>query len=530
MRRGTVDVIKSGSCYMGFEFGSTRIKASLIAQDGASLAAGSQGWENRFDNGVWTYGLDEVWAGAAACFADLKGNVRSRFGTELTHLAAGGFSAMMHGYLAFDTDGNLLVPFRTWRNTITGPAATELTELFQFAIPQRWSIAHLHQAILNGEFHVKDIAFITTLAGYVHWQLTGEKVLGVDDASGMFPIDPRTGGFDARMLEAYDRRVADYGFPWKTKEILPRVLKAGEMAGTLTAEGAKLLDPSGSLAPGVPLCPPEGDAGTGMIATNAIRPRTGNVSVGTSVFAMVVLDAPLRGVHEEIDIVATPEGKPVAMAHSNNGTSDLDAWMSLLGEAVRALGRNQGGDELYARLLPLALEAEPDAGGVLSIGYVSGEHITGFTEGRPLVVRAPDGSFTLANLLRSHLFGLFCALRTGLDILTGEEGVVVEGLKGHGGIFRTPEVGQRMLAAATGVPVSVSSSAGEGGAWGMALLAAYLGRRKEFSNLQEFLDAVMAGQDDAAITPSAADVEGFARYFERYHAGLAVERAAVKAL
>lgn len=524
------EMIESGHCFLGCEFGSTRIKATLISPAGEPLTSGTFGWENTLSGGYWTYGLDEVWAGAAACLADLKDRVKTGYGAVLDRLAAGGISAMMHGYLAFDEGGNLLVPFRTWRNNTTGQAAEELTGLFDFAVPQRWSIAHLHQAVLNGEGHVKNISFITTLAGYVHWRLTGEKVIGIGDASGMFPIDPDTRDYDQAMIEAYDRHVAARNFPWRLRDILPAVKTAGEAAGALTEEGAGLLDPSGGWRAGLRFCPPEGDAGTGMVATNSIRPRTGNVSVGTSVFAMVVLEHNLRRVHEEIDMVTTPDGKPVAMAHANNGSSDLDAWMGLFGQVCDTLGITPSRDELYGTLLPLILKSDAEAGGLLSIGYVSGEHITGFTEGRPLLVRNPEGNFTLANLLRSLVFSSFCALRTGLDILTAEEGVKIEKLQGHGGIFRTPEVGQRILAAATGVPVGLPGSAGEGGSWGMALLAAFMDRKTKGQSLQDFLDEVLGEGGGEPVMPDPRDKEGFDAYFARYHAGLAIEREALRAL
>jgi len=528
--KSRAEMIESGSCFLGCELGSTRIKATLISPAGEPLASGAWGWENTLVDGYWTYGLDEVWAGAAGCLADLQTQVSARYGTDLRRIAAGGISAMMHGYLAFDKEGNLLTPFRTWRNTTTGPAAAELTGLFRFAIPQRWSIAHLHQAVLDGEVHVEKIAFITTLAGYVHWKLTGEKVLGIGDASGMFPIDPKTGDYDQTMVEAYDSRLGERNLPWKLRDILPEVKPAGEYAGSVTGEGARLLDPSGEWTAGLRLCPPEGDAGTGMVATNSIRPRTGNVSVGTSVFAMVVLEDNLQRVHEEIDMVTTPDGKPVAMAHANNGSSDLDAWMGVFGQVSAALGHKPSPDELYGRLLPLILESDAEAGGLLSIGYVSGEHITGFTEGRPLLVRNPEGNFTLANLLRSLVFSSFCALRTGLDILTGEEGVKIERLQGHGGIFRTPEVGQRILAAATGVPVGLPGSAGEGGSWGMALLASFMERKTKDQSLQVFLDEVPGTGSGAPVVPEARDRKGFDAYFARYHAGLAIEREALRSL
>jgi sugar (pentulose or hexulose) kinase len=436
----------------------------------------------------------------------------------------------MHGYVALDADGKLLVSFRTWRNNITEPASTELTALLNSPIAQRWTIAHLYQAILNGEEHVARISHVTTIAGYVHWRLTGKRTVGTDEASGMFPIDPATGDFDAAAVDRFDALIADRKLPWKLREILPAVVSAGEDAGSLTNDGARLLDPSGTLRAGTRMCPPEGDAGTGMIATNSVRPRTGNVSAGTSVFAMLVLERPLSRVHPEIDLVLTPDGKQVAMAHSNNCTSDFDAWIALFGEAARVLGMDVPDGDLYAKLMPLALDGDPDAGGLLSYGYVSGEHVTGFSEGRPLFARRPDSSFTLPNFIRAHLFASLGALRTGLDILTREEGVRVEEIRGHGGFFKTPTVGQRIMAAATQTPVSVLETAGEGGAWGMALLAAYLVREDRNVQLADFLDEVFADSIGSAVEPDADDVRGFDEFFERYTRGLPIEAAAVEKL
>lgn len=521
-------IIGQGEAILGLELGSTRIKATLIAPDATPLASGSHGWENRLADGIWTYPMDEVWSGVASCYADLAADAERRYGVKLERVAAAGVSGMMHGYIALDEAGELLVPFRTWRNNITGEAARELTELFAYPIPQRWSIAHLYQAILNGEEHLSRLASITTLAGLVHLRLTGRAVVGVGEASGMFPIDAQSGGFDARRVEQFQALVADRGFPWTLDALLPQVLAAGQEAGTLTEEGARLLDPSGTLAAGVPLCPPEGDAGTGMVATNSVRPRTGNVSAGTSAFAMLVLEGPLSRVHEEIDLVLTPDGKPVAMAHSNNCTSDLDAWIALFGEAAQALGCEVSVDELYAKLLPLALEGDADAGGLLAYGYVSGEHVTGFTEGRPLFARLPDAPLSLANVVRAHMMAALGAMRTGLDIVTKEEGVRVEEIRGHGGYFKTPGVGQRIMAAATGTPVSVMETAGEGGAWGMAILAAYLVRPERSLALPDYLDRVFASSTGSVVQPHPDEVAGFNRFFERYTRGLAVERAAVE--
>jgi sugar (pentulose or hexulose) kinase len=524
------ELIRAGKAILGIEFGSTRIKAALVAPDSAPLAAGSHGWENQLRDGVWTYDLAEVWKGLAACYASLVEDVRARYGVALDRLAALGVSGMMHGYVALDRDGELLVPFRTWRNNITGKACAELTPLLDFAVPQRWSIAHLYQSILEGQPHVPRIAHLTTLAGYVHGRLTGERRMGVGEASGMFPIDARTGDWDLARMAKFDALVAPRGLPWKLRDVLPGVLSAGRPAGALSAAGARLLDPSGRLAAGVPMCPPEGDAGTGMVATNAVRPRSGNVSAGTSVFAMLVLEKPLARVHEEIDIVTTPDGKPVAMAHSNNGSSDLDAWIALLGQAARALGAEARLDELYARLVPLALRGDPDAGGLLAINYVSGEHLTGFTEGRPLLARRPDSAFTLENFMRAMLFASLCALRSGVDILTEEEGVVVDEIRGHGGFFKGGDTGQRVMAAALDTPVSLPATAGEGGAWGMALLAAYMVRADAAQSLPDYLDERIAGSIGKPVPPDPRDVAGFAEFFARYRRGLAVEAKAIEAL
>lgn len=523
-------LIEGGGAILGCELGSTTIKATLVSPDGRALASGSHLWENELVDGIWTYDMQDVWAGLAACYGDLVANVGKKFDVQLTRVAAAGFSAMMHGYIAVDDQDELLVPFRTWRNNITGEAAGELTDLLDWPIPQRWSIAHLYQAILGKEEHVPRIAHITTLAGYVHWKLTGERNIGIGDASGMFPVDPDTDHYDTGMLETFDRHVAGYGFPWQLGHLLPTVVPAGRPAGTLTPEGARLLDPSGHLEPGAPLCPPEGDAGTGMVVTNSVRPRTGNVSAGTSVFAMLVLEHKLTRVHSEIDLVLTPDGELVGMAHSNNCTSDFNAWMSLLGEAARALGVDVADGDLYGALMPLALEGDRDAGGLLSYGYVSGEHITGFREGRPLFVRQPGARFTLANFMRVHLFAALGALRSGLDVLTEEEGVRVEELCGHGGFFKTPDVGQRIMAAATNTPVSVPDRAGEGGSWGMALLAAYAVRDNADERLADYLDRILQDNFGEAVTPHPDDVAGFDRFFERYKAGLAIEAAAVEHL
>ncbi len=530
MDRTAAKIIEDGQAVMGMELGSTRIKSVLIGPDNSPLASGGFNWENSLIGGVWTYALNEVWEGIAASFADLKTNVLEKYGVELKTFAVGGFSAMMHGYLVFDSNENLLAPFRTWRNNITGVAADELTELLQYPIPQRWSIAHLHQAVLNNESHVRDIRHITTLAGYVHWKLSGENVLGVGDASGMFPVNTETRGFDTDRLAKYDTHIADRGFAWKLADILPRIITAGEEAGVLSPEGAKLLDPAGNIPAGIPLCPPEGDAGTGMAATNSVRYRTGNVSAGTSVFAMLVMDKEPSKVHEEIDLITTPDGKLVGMAHSNNCTSDYDAWIGLFGQAAKALGADVSTPVLYDTLLDMALQGDPDCGGLLAYGYVSGEHLTGFSEGRPLFVRRPESALTIENFIRTHLFTSLCALRTGLNVLMDEEGVAVDEIRGHGGFFKTAHVGQRIMAAATRIPVSLIETAGEGGAWGMALLAAFAIRKDRDQNLPDFLDIALAGGVGEALKPDPIDVEGFNTFFESYHKGLSIEAAAIDAL
>ena len=525
------DAIERGQTVLGIELGSTRIKAVLLAEDLTPIAAGSHEWENRYEDGVWTYRLDEVWAGLQASYRQLADAVLAQYHTPLTTVGAIGFSAMMHGYLAFDKDGNQLVPFRTWRNTITGQAAARLTELFQFNIPQRWSIAHLYQAILNHEPHVGAVGHLTTLAGYVHWRLTGQKLLGIGEASGMFPIDSATGDYDARMIELFDGLPDVAPLPWRLRDILPRVLVAGEAAGALTEAGARLLDPTGQLRAGIPLCPPEGDAGTGMVATNSVAPRTGNVSAGTSVFAMIVLEQALSQVYPELDMVTTPTGKPVAMVHSNNCTSDLNAWVDLFQEFTHALGVEVSEPRLYELLYNQALAGDADGGGLLAYNYVSGEHITHLAEGRPLFVRTPESRFSLANFMRVHLFAALGALKLGLDILFEREGVRIEQILGHGGFFKTKEVGQRIMAAATRVPVSVMETAGEGGAWGMALLAAYMRQKAARETLEEYLATrVFAGQAVVTVAPDERDVAGFMAFMERYTRGLPIERAAVAAL
>ena len=525
------EAILEGRTTLGIELGSTRIKAVLIDEGHTPIAIGNHDWENRFIDNIWTYTLDDIWEGLQGCYRNLAEDVKNKYGVTITNIGAIGISAMMHGYMAFNKAGEILVPFRTWRNTITGQASEELTELTQYNIPQRWSIAHLQQAILNKEEHVKNIDYLITLAGYVHWKLTGEKVLGIGDAAGMLPVDIESKDFNNRMIDQYDARIASEGFPWKLRDILPKVLVAGESAGVLTASGAKLLDTSGNLKPGIPLCPPEGDAGTGMVATNSVARRTGNVSAGTSVFAMVVLQRELTKVHQEIDLVTTPAGDLVAMVHCNNCTSDLNAWVSLFREYSEAMGIKVDMNTIFSVLYNKALEGDADCGGLLSYGYFSGEHITHFEEGRPLFVRMPDSKFNLSNFMRVHLFTALGALKTGLDILFKEEQVEVDQITGHGGLFKTEGVGQKIMAAAMNTPVSVMKTASEGGAWGIALLADYMLSKGELETLDQYLtNHVFAGNTATRMEPDERDVEGFEQFMKRYTAGLSIERAAVENL
>jgi len=530
-RNDTQKAIESGKTALGIELGSTRIKAVLIGEDHMPIASGSHEWENRYENGIWTYSLEDIWRGLQESYRNLSNEVSEKYNTHLQITGAIGFSAMMHGYMAFDKDGNLLVPFRTWRNTITGQAAEKLTDLFQFNIPQRWSIAHLYQAILNKESHVKDINHLTTLAGYVHWRLTGQKVLGVGEASGMFPIDSRSNDYDEGMIGLFNERLKAENIPWKLQGILPKVLVAGGAAGVLTDEGARLLDPTGGLQAGIPLCPPEGDAGTGMVATNSVAVRTGNVSAGTSVFAMIVLEKALSKLYPEIDMVTTPTGKPVAMVHSNNCTSDLNAWVDLFQEFTTVLGVEISQSKLYEMLYQKALAGDSDGGGLLAYNYLSGEHITHLEEGRPLFVRTPESRFNLANFMRVHLFSSLGALKIGLDILFEQEQVKIDQILGHGGFFKTKEVGQLIMAAAMNVPVSVMETAGEGGAWGIALLASYMLHKAKDEPLEIYLsDKVFASENSTTIAPDQKDVDGFIAFMERYKKGLVIERTAVDAL
>lgn len=523
------ETIMQGRAVLGIEFGSTRIKGVLI--DPVShrpIAQGSHQWENRFADGLWTYTLDDIIGGMQACYADLRANVLREYGCEITSLAAIGISAMMHGYMPFDADGGLLAGFRTWRNTNTGAAAAELSELFGFNIPLRWSISHLRQAMLDGEEHLGRLAFLTTLAGYVHYLLTGSKVLGVGDASGMIPVDPDTRVYNRRMVEAFDRLAAEEGYVWRLDDILPAVLQAGEAAGTLTPAGARLLDPSGNLRPGIPFCPPEGDAGTGMVATNAVRPRTGNVSAGTSSFSMIVLEHDLSRPYEAIDIVTTPDGAPVAMVHCNNCTSDLNAWVGIFKEYCTLMGVEADMDAIYGRLYNHALAGDTDCGGLVAYNFFSGEPLMGLAEGRPMFVRSVGDRFNLANFMRAHLHASVAVLKEGNDILFGPEQVKVERLTGHGGLFKAPGVGQRILSAALATPISVMETAGEGGAWGMALLADFAVDNPEGLSLADWLDRkVFADAEAVTLEATPDEVEGFNRYMEAYNACIPVEQAAI---
>ena len=502
---GAAAAVQRGETFLGIEFGSTRIKAVLIGENHEVLASGGHNWENRLEHGFWTYSLDDVFAGMRDAYAKLTADVQSRYGTALTHVGAMGVSAMMHGYMAFDAQGNLLAPFRTWRNTTTGEAAEKLSSLFGFNIPQRWSIAHLYQAMLANEPHVASISFLTTLAGYIHCRLTGEKIIGVGDASGMFPIDSANMRYDQKMTDAFQALVRQHGFRWNLLDILPRLMSAGERAGSLTPEGAALIDPSGTLRPGIPFCPPEGDAGTGMVATNSVRQRTGNVSAGTSVFAMLVLERALSRHYTEVDMVTTPSGDPVAMVHCNNCTSDIDAWIRLFGEAAAALGAQFDERTLYRTLYQSALNGAPDGGGLMAYNYLSGEPVTGLDEGRPLLIRKPDAAFTLANVMRAHLTSACASLRIGMDILAAEQ-VKLDAMTGHGGFFKAGEIGQKIMSAALNTPVTVMKTAGEGGPWGMAVLAAYMRNRAKDETLSDYLASrVFRGAE--SLTVDASETE-----------------------
>jgi len=525
---GNKEKIAAGKTALGIEFGSTRIKAVLVDEDNNVIAQGDHGWENRLENGVWTYSLDDIWTGLQDCYANLAKDVKEKYDEKLTTVGALGFSAMMHGYLAFDEKDELLVPFRTWRNTITGEAAKELSEALNFNMPQRWSISHYYQAILNKEEHIPSVRFFTTLAGYVHWKLSGEKVLGNGDASGMFPIDSATKQYDAKMLETFNKMTAEKGITTKVEDLMPKVLCAGEEAGKLTAEGAKLLDPTGTLQSGIPMAPPEGDAGTGMTATNAVSIGTGNVSAGTSVFSMIVLEKELSKPYEVIDMVTTPMGDPVAMVHCNNCTSDLNAWIGIFKEFSELFGMDINMNDLYGKLYNKALEEDANCGGVLSYNFFGGEPVVGVNEGRPLFVRKPDAKFSLSNFMRSNLYGSLAVLKIGNDILLKEEKIQIKSITGHGGLFKTKGVGQSVLAAALNSPISVMSTAGEGGAWGMAVLANFMIRSNQSESMQDYLDNhVFAGLEVSTLDPNPDMVKGYDEYIEDYKRTLAAEQAAV---
>ena len=523
--------IRAGKTSLGIEFGSTRIKAVLIDDTYRTIASGDYGWASHLEDGLWSYTVEEIWNGLRTAYAAMANDVETAYGEKLTRIGHIGFSAMMHGYLAFDADGELLVPFRTWQNTNTHEAHEKLSELFQYNIPERWSIAHLYQAVLNGEEHVSRVAYFTTLAGYVHWKLTGRKVLGVGDASGMFPIDPETKTWEAGFISQFDALPEVAAQPWKLEDLLPEPLVAGTPAGELTAEGAKLLDPSGTLQPGITLAPPEGDAGTGMIATNSVRVRTGNVSAGTSIFATVVLEHKLERLHPEVDLVATPAGDPAGMSHANNFTSDLNAWVGVFGQFAEALGKPVDAGTLYGTLFRSAIadDVDSDCGGLINYPFRSGEFLAGLSEGRPLFARSPEAHMTLGNFMRTQLFGAFSPVKIGMDVMTKDENVQIDSLVGHGGIFTTPKVAQKILAAAFDTPIKVMATAAEGGAWGMAVLGDYLWHADE--SLDDYLDArVFAGAESVTETPDPKDVAGFEEFFARFRKGLPIEHTAIEAI
>lgn len=521
--------IQNGKTSLGIEFGSTRIKAILNNEDNVPIAVGSYEWENQLENGIWTYPLEEIENGLKACYQSLCEDVKNKFDEDLTTIGSIGISAMMHGYMAFDKEGNLLVPFRTWRNAMTEEAALKLTEKLHFNIPQRWSVAHLYQAILNKERHIKDISFITTLAGYVHWKLTGKKVLGIGDASGMFPIDNKTGKYDEQMLQTVDELIKECGYSLKIREIFPQVLCAGQEAGTLTKEGAAFLDASKKLSSGIKFCPPEGDAQTGMVATNSVAVRTGNVSAGTSIFAMVVLENPLNMVYPEIDMVVTPTGSPVAMVHCNNCTSDLNSWIGIFSECLELCGAKVDKNTLFEVLFKNALNAQPDCNGLMSYNYLSGENIMHVNEGRPVFLRSPKADLTLSNFMRTLLYSCLSTLKIGTDILFKKEGIKIDNLCAHGGFFKTKGVGQQFLAAALNAPVTIQDTAGEGGAWGMAVLASYMQNKKEGECLEKYMESkVFQENHGKTIMPDKKDVEGFEQFIENYKKWFDVERKAIE--
>ena len=521
--------IEEGKAYLGIELGSTRIKGVLVGDDFSILASGAHEWENKLVDGIWTYSIDDIWNGLRDCYRDLKNDVSKKYGITLHSFKTIGISAMMHGYMPFDEKGEILVPFRTWRNTITEKAADELTELFGFNIPQRWSIAHLYQAILNKEPHVKDIKYITTLEGYVHWKLTGEKVLGIGDCAGMFPIDGNAKAYNAVMVDKFNARIREKGIDIKLLDIMPRLLLAGEDAGVLTQEGALMLDPTGDLKPGIKMCPPEGDAGTGMVATNSVARRTCNVSAGTSCFAMVVLEKDLENLHREIDMVTTPDGLPVAMVHCNNCTSDLNAWVNIFEENLKLFGVNVDKNTIYEKLYTYAMQGDKDCGGLMSFPYFSGEHVTHMDSGMPMFLRKPDAAFNLANFMRTHLISSLGVLKLGMDILTNEENVKVDSVMGHGGLFKTKGVGQKILAALMNSPVTCMETAGEGGAWGAALLAAFEDMGAGLT-LPEFLNQkVFKDVKEVTLKPDSEDIKGVNEFMEEYKKLLPAEREAINA-
>ena len=527
----TAEKIRAGKTSLGIEFGSTRIKAVLIDDTYTTIAAGDYGWASHLEDGLWSYSQEEIWTGLQTAYAALAEDVENAYGEKLTRVGRIGFSAMMHGYLAFGKDGELLVPFRTWQNTNTSEAHEKLSELFQYNIPERWSIAHLYQAVLNNEEHIGKVDFFTTLAGYVHWKLTGKKVLGVGDASGMFPIDPTTHTYETEFIEKFNAIPEVAAQPWKLADLLPEPLVAGTPAGTLTEEGAKLLDPTGTLQPGITFAPPEGDAGTGMVATNSVRVRTGNVSAGTSIFAMVVLERKLERLHPEVDLVTTPAGDLAGMSHANNFTSDLNAWVGLFGQFAAAIGTPVDAGTLYGTLFRAAIADDVDSncGGLINYPFRSGEFLAGLPEGRPLFARGPEARMSLGNFMRAQLFSAFSPVKIGMDVMTKDEGVAVDSLVGHGGIFTTPKVAQKILAAAFDTPIKVMSTAAEGGAWGMAVLADYLWHADQ--PLDEFLDArVFADAASTTENPDESDVAGFEEFFDRFREGLPIEHVAIESI
>lgn len=525
------ELIISGKTALGIELGSTRIKGVLIDLQGNVLAVGIHDWENSLIDNIWTYSLEEIHMGIRQCYRSLREAVEQKYGVILQNIGAIGVSAMMHGYMALDKNGKQIAPFQTWRNTNTQEAADELTELFNFNIPLRWTAAHLYQRILDGEEHVAKLDYVSTLSGYIHWKLTGQRVIGIGDAAGMFPIDSDTHDYDAVMIDKFDTLLKPYGYAWKMRDIFPQVLTAGEDAGTLTEEGVKFLDETGSLKAGIPLCPPEGDAGTGMTATNSVAPRTGNVSAGTSTFAMIVLEKQLSKVYREIDMVTTPTGFPCAMSHANNGTSDLNAWVNLFGEFGRLMGIQADPGTLFEKLYTESLKGDADCGGLLAYGYYSGENITMINEGRLAFLRTADSKFNLANFMKVNLYTSLGAVKMGLDILIEDEEVKVDRIMGHGGFFKTKGVGQRYLAAAVNAPVTVMDTASEGGAWGIALLAAFLIDRNPEEKLEDYLEKRIFGElSGETITPYEEDVEGFKVFMERYKAGLSIEKCAIEAM